>query len=356
MKKLKFIIVVITVVILLTSCSNDIELEEIEKNIPKTKPSQTTEAIQKEKLYTPELHVNEKETIIYWQPQDNADYYILTIGNQEFIVRDTKFNYSIMPDGQYKISIISQKDNMNNCEVVPRKQEISIRVKAINYEEIINIISTDTIKSNVTIKVKHYNTFLGIETESTSYQGSGVIYKYYQEYSGEYTYYVLTNYHVVERNNKYDKYEITIEDYQGQIYEAYKRQTKYDQDYDLSVLNFTASKKLNFVQMAGSNPKANNKVISIGQPKGQTNSITMGECLKYTSIKLTNGFAPSFKVIEHNSPTNNGSSGGAIIDINQNLIGINFAGTYDKNGKFINGYSIPIETIKEYLKRNNFTY
>ena len=167
---------------------------------------------------------------------------------------------------------------------------------------------------------------------------------------------MLTNYHVVEKNKDYKKIEITIEDYQGQIYEADKRQTTYNQDYDLSVLNFTTSKELNFIEMANKNPEPNEKVISIGQPKGQTNSITIGECLRYTKINLTTGVAPNFDVIEHNSPTNNGSSGGAIIDIDQKLVGINFAGHYDENKNFIKGYGIPIEKIKEYLQKNNFKY
>ena len=56
-----------------------------------------------------------------------------------------------------------------------------------------------------------------------------------------------------------------------------------------------------------------------------------------------------FEVYRHDAPINSGSSGGAILDYNYNIIGINYASSTDANGKFLNAFAVPIEKVKEFL-------
>ena len=59
----------------------------------------------------------------------------------------------------------------------------------------------------------------------------------------------------------------------------------------------------------------------------------------------------TFTVLEHNAETNGGSSGGAILNIDLELIGIHYAGSRDSSGNFVRGYAIPIDKIHEFLNK-----
>ncbi len=211
-----------------------------------------------------------------------------------------------------------------------------------DYVAITNELSKTIISSNVKIYKTAYNTgFLGLgKKDQISSQGSGVIFHDQHGY-----YYVLTNEHVTKKHNR--KYvEFKIVDYKGNQYNAGLSQNGEQADYDLSVLYFKKGNEvLHVIKLAQVNPVINEELISIGQPQGQNNAITFGEVKNYQNVTLTNGFNPTFKVIRHNAPIDSGSSGGAVLNLSFNLIGLNFAGIDDV------AFSIPIETIYEFLRK-----
>ena len=218
-----------------------------------------------------------------------------------------------------------------------------------------NKISTDLIKGVVKIYNKSYNTFLGIETSSSTSQGSGFCFHIQDGY-----YYVLTNCHVAKKNSSYDKQKFTIEDYQGKTYEGYlyknsnKSVSAIAASYDLACLYFKPSstnvKKLSIVS---SNPSSNDDVISLGAPKAQSNSITYGYIYGYRKITLSDKSTSlsnvTFEVVYHNAFINNGSSGGPLLDANLRVVGVNYAG----NSSGI-GYAIPAVKVQEFLR--NYVY
>ena len=58
----------------------------------------------------------------------------------------------------------------------------------------------------------------------------------------------------------------------------------------------------------------------------------------------------TFDVIKHTAFINNGSSGGGLLNYNQELIGINFASSVNSTTEeFVTGYAIPIEKVREFL-------
>ncbi len=223
-----------------------------------------------------------------------------------------------------------------------------------------NKISTDLIKGVVKVYNKSYNTFLGIETSSSTSQGSGFCFHIQNGY-----YYILTNCHVAQKDSSYDKQKYTIEDYQGKTYEGYlyknpnKSVSAIAASYDLACLYFkptsTSVKKLSIVS---SNPLVNDDVISLGAPKAQSNSITYGRIYSYQKITLSNTPASesnvTFNVISHNAFINNGSSGGPLLNANLDVVGVNYAGVAGNSSR--RGYAIPAEKVKEFLRTYVYNY
>ncbi|MCK9537038.1 MAG: trypsin-like peptidase domain-containing protein [Bacilli bacterium] len=216
-----------------------------------------------------------------------------------------------------------------------------------NYSALINKISTEIIKSNVEIRVKNYNTFLGFETESITSSGSGIIIADAHGY-----YYILTNSHVVYKREGYSHIQYTVQDYIGNTYSASILNNSIDPNYDLATLVFKkGSTMLSAIQIAKKNPLIGEEIIALGQPKGQNNTITFGKVLNYRKVNFSEPIASStvnFPVAVHNAPIDCGSSGGAILNVGLNLVGINFAGS-SSNNDFISAVAIPIEKVWEYL-------
>ena len=219
----------------------------------------------------------------------------------------------------------------------------------VDYATLTNKITSEIMKCNVTVYTKSYNTFLGNTTSSSTKSGSGII---FYESTNDY-YFLLTNNHVSVKDSSYDKVSYSIEDYKGQTYTGYVKDMK--AEYDLAVLYFKkGSNDLGIISRATSNPAVGDEVVSVGQPKGQSNAISYGKVQQYnTAPKLNNCQAyesnVSFNVMRHNANTSSGSSGGAILDVNLNLVGIHYAGATDSNGNFVYGSAIPTDKVNKFL-------
>ena len=221
--------------------------------------------------------------------------------------------------------------------------------------KLINAITTDTIKACVNITTAEFNSRLST-TPLRSSIGSGVIFKADKKTADIYHYYVLTNYHVAELTDTYPYYKHTITDYQGNEYTAltpswFNNTTfqKLCEEHDLSILEFETTAELKVIQLETKNPEINEMLISVGQPKGQQNAITIGIIEGYTEIAIEDDFEPDFEVIAHNAPIDRGNSGGAIFNTDLELVGINFAGSWNDDGTFARGYGIPIETVRKFI-------
>ena len=241
----------------------------------------------------------------------------------------------------------------------PVTENITLHAKfTLNGTAITNKISTDLIKGVVKVYNKSYNTFLGFTTSWEEGQGSGFCF-----YAGGGKYYILTNCHVAKKKSGYDKQELTVEDYQGNQYKAKifygkdKPSSAIDNTYDLACLYFeTSSTNIKALTMANVNPGIAEDVITLGAPKGQTNSITIGKTKSYNTITLTDPTYLSdvtFPVITYLAPSNNstsGTSGGPLLNANLLVVGVHYAGSSSSNTK----YAIPIEKVREFL--NKYVY
>jgi serine protease Do len=162
--------------------------------------------------------------------------------------------------------------------------------------------------------------------------GSGVIYTE----NG----YIITNNHVVEFA---DEVEVTTNDnktYQATIVGTYP-------DGDLAVLKIDA-KNLPTMRLANSDEaKIGEWVLAVGNPLELNSTVTAGIIsAKGRDINIIKGKAPIESFIQTDAAVNPGNSGGALVDANGRLLGINTA-IATQTG-FYAGYSfaIPINLAK----------
>jgi S1-C subfamily serine protease len=95
-------------------------------------------------------------------------------------------------------------------------------------------------------------------------------------------------------------------------------------------------------------------LCAIGECLGQRNVIQVGYYQKSqkfspneTETEISN---ITFNVIVHSAYINSGSSGGALVDKDLKLVGINFASaSYESINKYVCTYAIPAEKAKEFI-------
>ena len=144
---------------------------------------------------------------------------------------------------------------------------------------------------------------------------------------------ILTNFHVVE-----DAAKITVKLDSGEEYPA--RVIGVDEETDVAVLKIDAGRDVPFVKLANSDQaRVGDWVLAIGSPFGLNRSVTAG------IISQTNRETPSTSVfqkfIQTDAAINRGNSGGPLVNMNGEVIGINSqiaTSTGDYNGV---GFALP---------------
>jgi uncharacterized repeat protein (TIGR02543 family) len=219
-----------------------------------------------------------------------------------------------------------------------------------DYEKLSERVSTEAMKYNVKINSEHYTS--PISPSATS-QGSGAIF-----YETESHYYILTNHHVAAKEGLYIHSEYSVWDCYGNKYSAELLAS--DVTYDLAVMRIRKylSVELSSVKLELGIPDRYETVVSLGSPKGQLNSVTVGEVSNYKAMEnsAVDGSAVEFELIWHTAYANHGSSGGALINTSLDLIGINFAVATNENGEYLYCVSVPSAKIAEFLDANGYSY
>ena len=206
-------------------------------------------------------------------------------------------------------------------------------------EKVSHRVASHVLKSTVSIRSEFYESNLSFSIDY-ALEGSGVIFKVYDGYA-----YVLTNEHVVsyEKSVKESYY---VFDSHGNMYSAHLYNKAKSAEYDLAILRFRVG-AVNFepVNIAENDAKKGEVVLSIGAPNGQSNTVTYGRVID--NLKANGSVTLNFKVTYHNAIIGEGSSGGALLNGDLELVGINFAG-YASEGMG-NGLSVPISKVLEFV-------
>ena len=183
--------------------------------------------------------------------------------------------------------------------------------------------------------------------DSTTSSGSGVIIRN----DG----YIVTNNHVIAGANKIT---VTVRvrvgggpDYSSQRFCAQRIKLKTEGKEDLALLKINAS-GLHVLELGRSDEiKLGQPILAVGNPHGRrgaiTSGIVSGKGVKYSEEYGYKGYNGPF--IQHTAALNPGSSGGALVNHEGKLIGINtFINTSseDWSGQ---SFSIPIKFVEEKL-------
>ncbi|MEZ5306303.1 MAG: trypsin-like peptidase domain-containing protein [Pyrinomonadaceae bacterium] len=144
---------------------------------------------------------------------------------------------------------------------------------------------------------------------------------------------IVTNYHVVEGADG-----ISVKLQNGDVFEA--RVLGVDEETDLAVLKIDAGKPLPFVSFGNSDEaKIGEWVLAIGSPFGLARTVTAG-IISQTN-RSTEGGNVFQKFLQTDAAINRGNSGGPLVDMAGNVIGVNSqiaTSTGDYNGI---GFALP---------------
>ncbi|GFZ94079.1 trypsin-like peptidase domain-containing protein [Dyella caseinilytica] len=154
--------------------------------------------------------------------------------------------------------------------------------------------------------------------------------------------YVLTNNHVIANSD-----DIQVLLYDGRVAKA--TLVGADEETDLAVLKIQNAGNLPVIQMA--DPKklrVGDVVLAIGNPLGLNQTVTMG-IISAIGRQLSNSSPEDF--IQTDAAINLGNSGGALVNSNGDLVGINTL----LIGKAANaegiGFAIPVDTATNVLRQ-----
>jgi Do/DeqQ family serine protease len=188
---------------------------------------------------------------------------------------------------------------------------------------VVHVKNTSTSKDNLP---SFYNYFYGEEDLPERIgTGSGVI----VSPDG----YIITNYHVIENNSTI---EITTNN--NKTYTAKVIGT--DPDTDIAVLKINADKKLPYIYFGDSDTtRIGEWVLAVGNPFNLNSTVTAG-IISAKSRDLNKRDRKNESYIQTDAAVNRGNSGGALVNTNGELIGINTA-ISSMTGGYV-GYSFAV--------------
>lgn len=145
--------------------------------------------------------------------------------------------------------------------------------------------------------------------------------------------YILTNFHVID-----DAARISVKLQSGEEFVAKVVGT--DEETDLAVLKIEANRELPFIKLGNSDEaQVGDWVLAIGSPFGLDQTVTAGIISK---TRRETPYGSQFqKFIQTDAAINRGNSGGPLVDMNGDVIGINSqiaTSTGDYNGI---GFALP---------------
>jgi len=153
--------------------------------------------------------------------------------------------------------------------------------------------------------------------------------------------YILTNYHVIEGA---DQIEVGLAD--GR--KAKARMVGTDPETDLAVIRISETKLPVMVLGQPDAARVGDVVLAIGNPFGVGQTVTMGIVSAVGRNNLHINHFENF--IQTDAAINFGNSGGALVDTNGNLLGINSA-IYSQTGGSVGiGFAIPVSTARNVLE------
>ena len=263
---------------------------------------------------------------------------IIVLGGQELLKEDNtiqqNFTDSRIEVQQSKVQQVSiNKISNSSSEALPNFKMAANKT----LHSVVYILTEFSQKSSVYDDYFSLNDFFGRRSNSVlKASGSGVIISS----DG----YIVTNNHVVQEA---DKISITLND--KRTYSA--RVIGTDPTTDLALLKID-EKDLNYVSFGNSDEvQVGDWVLAVGNPFNLTSTVTAGIIsAKARNINILGANTAIESFLQTDAVVNPGNSGGALVNTNGELVGIN-AAIASRTGSYI-GYSfaIPVSIVRKVVE------
>lgn len=220
---------------------------------------------------------------------------------------------------------IPTSENAQQPSLAPMLETVLPSVVSIKVE------GTAQMQTNMPEEFRRFFGYPDSQSRAFSGQGSGVI------IDGEKGY-IVTNNHVIENA---DKITVTLND--GHEYTA--KLIGKDPLSDIALIKIEEAKKLTAIALADSDKlRVGDYVVAIGNPFGIGQTVTSGiiSALARSGLNM-NGFE---NFIQTDASINQGNSGGALVNLNGELVGINTAIIAPSGGNIGIGFAIPSNMVK----------
>ena len=151
---------------------------------------------------------------------------------------------------------------------------------------------------------------------------------------------IVTNYHVIDRASEIEVVFIDDKRYKAEI-------VGFDKRTDLALLSINADKILSEITLGKSkNIKIGQWVVAIGNPLGLGTTVTTG--IISAKGRYVDGLGTYVDFIQTDAALNKGNSGGPLLNLDGQLIGVNTA--IAARGQGI-GFAIPSDTVYEIIEQ-----
>ncbi|MBR1884707.1 MAG: trypsin-like peptidase domain-containing protein [Clostridia bacterium] len=215
----------------------------------------------------------------------------------------------------------------------------SMKYEIQSVENPVVAVAKECSDSIVGISVEYISQNIFGMLQNASSSGSGIIYSK----DG----YIITNYHVIESAINSSNAIITVTLLDETNYTA--RIIGGDEVTDLAVIKVEANDLKPAVLGDSSKVQVGEMAIAIGNPLGQTlaGSVTVGY-VSALNRTITSG-STTYKLIQTDAAINSGNSGGALLNSNGEVIGINSVKAYSTGVEGL-GFAIPVNDAKPIIE------
>jgi S1-C subfamily serine protease len=236
---------------------------------------------------------------------------------------EVSYENEIIP--QYSLNKISNQRNITSSSSLP---DLTFAASK-SIDAVVHVKNTSIVEDNDSWALQF---FYGDDSRKKVGTGSGVIISP----DG----YIVTNYHVIENSS-----EVIVTTNDNKEYEAVI--IGFDEIYDIAVLKIDSDKSLDYIFFGDSDSTLIGEwVLAVGNPYNLNSTVTAG-IISSKSRDLNEYDQKNQSFIQTDAAVNFGNSGGALVNIEGELIGINTLIQSMTGGYVGYSFAVPSNTVRK---------
>jgi S1-C subfamily serine protease len=254
---------------------------------------------------------------------------ILTFFIFSNLIKNKEFDYKVSYEGeyipQYSLNALSNQRNISPTSSLP---DLTFAASK-SIDAVVHVKNTSIVEESDRWSLQF---FYGDDSKKKVGTGSGVIISP----DG----YIITNYHVIENST-----EVIVTTNNNKEYEA--EIIGYDEIYDIAVLKINSDFNLDYVFFGDSDSTLVGEwVLAVGNPYNLNSTVTAG-IISSKSRDLNEYDQKNQSFIQTDAAVNFGNSGGALVNIKGELIGINTLIQSMTGGYVGYSFAVPSNTVRK---------